>query len=54
MQSDTTQRDLYRDDPRRQAPPWRAAAEASAQQFPSDTARRDYYLAEAERLEAAA
>ena len=49
-----TQRDLYRDDPRRQAQHWRAAAEASAQQFPSDTARRDYYLAEADRLEAAA
>ena len=54
MQSDTTQRDLYRDDPRRQAQQWRAAAEASAQQFPHDTARRDYYLAEAKRLETAA
>ena len=42
------------DDPRRLAQQWRAAAEASAQQFPSDTARRDYYLAEADRLEAAA
>ena len=54
MRSDTTQQDLYRDDPRRLAQQWRAAAEASAQQFPRDTARRDYYLAEADRLEAAA
>lgn len=52
MRSDTTQRDLYRDDPARQAQQWREAAEASRQQFPNDHQRHAYYVAEAERLEA--
>jgi len=52
MQTDTTQRDLYRDSQQRQAQQWREAAEASLRQFPTDTARHDYYVAEAQRLEA--
>lgn len=52
MQPDTTQRDLYRDDPARQAQQWREAAAASRQQFPNDRERHAYYVAEAARLEA--
>ncbi|ADV26978.1 hypothetical protein Psesu_1128 [Pseudoxanthomonas suwonensis 11-1] len=52
MRSDTTQRDLYRDSPQKQAQQWRAAAEASLQQFPNDTRRYRYYTEQAERLEA--
>ncbi|WP_170298353.1 hypothetical protein [Pseudoxanthomonas jiangsuensis] len=52
MRSDTTQRDLYRDDPRRMAELYRIQAETSLRQFPNDTARYQHYLAEAERLEA--
>ena len=51
MRSDTTQRDLYRDDPRRHAELWRIQAETSRTQFPDDHARYRYYINEAERLE---
>lgn len=51
-----TNLDLFRDDPKRHAAAWRAAAEAALQdkQFTeADRQRRhDYYAAEAERLEA--
>lgn len=52
MRSDTTQLDIYRDSPKAQAQHWRAAAEASLQQFPHDTERHRYYIENAERLEA--
>lgn len=45
------QPDLLRDSPAKQAQAWRAAAEASREQFPHDTERYRYYAAEAERLE---
>lgn len=45
------QLDLYRHSPARLAEAWRAAAEASRQQFPDDHERYAYYAREAERLE---
>jgi hypothetical protein len=54
MRSDTTQLDVFRDDPARMAHLWRQAAETSRKQFPNDEARYAHYLQEAERLEAIA
>lgn len=52
------QLDVFRDDPGRMAKAWRAAAETALidVQFNDDDRKRrhDYYLAEAERLEALA
>lgn len=52
MRSDTTQRDLYRDDPRRHAELWRIQAETWRAQYPNDEWQYRYYINEAERLEA--
>jgi hypothetical protein len=53
MRPDATQPVLpYPDVRADQARLWRAAAEASLQQFPNDTRRYRYYTEQAERLEA--
>ena len=49
----TDNKDLFRDDPKRIAGAWRAAAETCRQQFPDDEKRYAYYMGKAIELEAA-
>lgn len=56
MRSDTTQLDVFRDDPAHVAKAWRAAADIAQHDIHFTEAERqrraDYYRTEAERLEA--